>query len=115
MIESGVCNFVACSLQVLQPLLILELVLAVGSPDPNVARNRALVVSIYVVICIVAMSLSQQRQMHLAMRAGQRMRATIVAEIFDVALRLTPAGKAGLSKGVRCAIFLLIFCCEKMT
>jgi len=99
MLEAGQCNFVACTLQVAQPLLLRELVLAVSEPDPAESRRRGLRGAAWVLVLTVVAALAQQRQLHLAMRSGQRLRALLVAEIFDVATRLTPTGQKGISKG----------------
>jgi hypothetical protein len=108
MMKAGVCNFIACTLQVIQPLLVRELVIAASREDVVEARNQGLRGAAYVAICVILQGFSQQQQMHLAMRAGQRMRATIVAEVFDTALHLTPAGRIGLSKGVS-LFFIFLF------
>jgi hypothetical protein len=87
MMEAGWCNFVACSMQVVMPLLLRELVLAVAEPDPEVARRRGLEGAAWVAAVCLTHTLTQQRQQHLANRAGMHMRACLISEIFDT---LTP-------------------------
>lgn len=126
MLEAGWYNLIACASQVYQPLILKDIVDAASIRDPTEARSRGLVGALLVAVVVTAQvilifvfkgaffifflfplllgfcaqAFSQQRAQHLAMRAGQRMRATVVAEVFDTALRLTPKGREGLSKGV---------------
>jgi hypothetical protein len=95
MIPAGQCNLVACGVQVAMPLLIRELVLAVADPDPEVAQRRGLQGAAWVAAGALIQAVAQQRQQHLANRAGMRMRACLIAEIFDTATRLSPKGEQG--------------------
>ena len=99
MVEAGVHNLVACALQVLQPMLLRALVQVASIEDATERIRQGLMVSAVVAVAVVVQALSTQRQMHLAMRAGTRMRAVVLSEVYDTALRLTASGRQGVSNG----------------
>ena len=87
MVPAGFCQGLTAAGQIIQPLLLRELVIAAGEPDPATARLRGLTAALGVAIEAVLRSLAQQRQLHLGLRTGQRLRAVVVNEIYSRVLR----------------------------
>eukprot|EP00629_Pelagomonadales_sp_RCC1024_P015730 CAMPEP_0119266846 /NCGR_PEP_ID=MMETSP1329-20130426/5188_1 /TAXON_ID=114041 /ORGANISM="Genus nov. species nov., Strain RCC1024" /LENGTH=164 /DNA_ID=CAMNT_0007266745 /DNA_START=146 /DNA_END=637 /DNA_ORIENTATION=+ len=84
---SGYWQFFVSAAQLVQPLVVRALVLAVSEDDPAAAKRAGLRVSAAIAFLTVFAAFAQQRQLHLATRCGTRVRALAIAEVYAAALR----------------------------
>ena len=100
--RAGCWQAVVSAGQLVQPLVVRALVLAV-SEDGARAKNAALRVTGYIAALTIIVAFAQQRQLHLATRAGTRLRALAIAEVYAAAVlrrRSDAPGDVGTLVGV---------------
>ncbi len=81
MLEGALHNFAACTCQVLQMLLLRALVRTAMISDSAESARQGLIVSAEIAVTVAVQAVCTQRQLHLAMRSGLRMRAVVCAEV----------------------------------
>ena len=100
--RAGCWQAVVSAGQLAQPLVVRALVLAVSEDGPR-AKVDALRVMAYIAALTVVVAFAQQRQLHLATRAGTRLRALAIAEIYAAAVlkrRADAPGDVGTLVGI---------------
>lgn len=96
---AGVCQFVTVLAQVAVPLFVWRLLrILEDNPSENVFSQSILYVVLILLVDVVN-ALALNRQRFLAMQSGVTIRVAIIGAIYDRVLRLTPAGKMGLTSG----------------
>ena len=85
-VASGAWQLVVSTGQLLQPLALRALVLAVSTDDAAAARRGGLRVTVLIAVLVTVAMFAQQRQLHLATRSGMRLRALAIAEVYEAAL-----------------------------
>ncbi|KAH8074066.1 ATPase [Aureococcus anophagefferens] len=95
-VAAGLWQFVVSTGQILQPLVLRALVVAVSAEDPAAARARGLRVVAMIFALVTVAMFAQQRQLHLSTRCGMRLRALAIAEVYGAAVsRPMEAGASG--------------------
>ena len=96
---AAICQFITVLAQISVPLFIWRLLrILEDNPNENVFTKSILYVVLILIMDITnAMALNRQR--FLAMQSGVTIRVAIVGAIYDRILKLTPAGKMGLTSG----------------
>ena len=104
-VRAGLCEAVAVGCGVALPLLVRNLLAVLetsggdgGGGDDDLLR-RGLPYSLSLFLVSIVNGLANHRHRHLAMKTGVALRGAAVNALYEHALRLAPAGRAGLTTG----------------
>jgi len=89
--------YVACRISL--PLSLRQLLLALQRNPGESILQQGLPYAIALTVATLISALSQNRMVFLSTKSGIMLRAALTSAIYEHALRLTPAGRAGLTTG----------------
>jgi ABC-type transport system involved in cytochrome bd biosynthesis fused ATPase/permease subunit len=98
-VPAGFCQLITVFAQVAIPVLVRQLLSTLENhPRENIVKE-GMPYAILIFIASVVNAFGNHRHRHLATKTGVVLRASVVSVIYDNALHLTPAGRAGLTSG----------------
>ena len=89
--------YVACRISL--PLSLRQLLLALEQNPGESIIQEGLPYAILLMVAMLIAVLSQNRMVFLSTKSGIMLRAALTSAIYEHALRLTPAGRVGLTTG----------------
>jgi len=102
-LRAGFCQLVAITCQTTMPLIMYKLINLIeqnetSSPPPNFL-STGLFWSSLMGLAVFFYAFFANMQIHLAMRTGMRLRATLISELYLTTLELSPEGRKTLHSG----------------